>query len=1311
MKNEVIIVFFVLLVLSTMPIYAQSNPHTITNSIGCLDCHAMHTSNIIPRGEVQENLCKSCHCPGGQAATMDKVKNHVVNGGATIVDCGSCHAPHSQQMTTDPHTGNTAINLKLIRGNTKKYVPQALEPAIFQNRTTDFAFNAGNSPWNGICQTCHKATSHHTNDGAGDHVHQMGLACTACHPHKEGFMPVGGCFDCHNTSQGGRRQIVESGGDFAMTSHHVSGTIQESDCSVCHYLGNHGSGTVKLKDPDSDSIVYSYSLANPAGIENFCVNCHDDNGVSRNFGGGTQPFSDGKTVPNLKNAWQISAHKLRGYSQNSGQPITCFGNGQTSGCHGNGHGSNNIKILAGSSFGSNLHDMCFRCHTDGKISNNSISGDSLANDIQQAFAMGNKHDMGGSFSIGGTNFTLQCTTCHNPHVATGKYWDASSDVTPITSPDFTDPTDNPRAMGTTVWGALASQKMNNYAGSGTYQTPSADIFAGDKLPDYVTFCQGCHASGKMPNPPTGRGGINWGEVHGLSSANVPNGGSSVPNWFACGKAKGWDGDDATGDCWPALPRGRGEQIFSRDPYSQEERIAGANFVLSCTDCHEAHGSNVSSMLRSNPNGGSGTVIWNTMCNNCHYYYSDWHAGMSCGNASCHVSQRMNDTGTNTLHSMSNGSGSGATRSFDRDLVLDMRFENNLKDSGTWRMHGAWRVTAGTYAAGKFGQAIDVSDDPVEVGTENGYWSTDDGYHGTWKYTEMKYHMTLEAWVYPTDGNASERKIFAKHTYTDGGYALVLKKMGNNYRAALMVSVNGGGTYGVWDADSNGLRGAYSSVPIPLNKWTHIGATFDTDGPDRNAGDLSVGRVRIYVNGEDVTTSYPSNTQTFCQPGPGETAIFPYSDHSNPGDSSPDNPYYKQNPWGYEGHWCASALSIGGMNWSSTGDTFIGRLDEVKIWNITKDAIYFEAVDAISSPRIAKVEGMVGRNDVTVVFSEGVYTNSNGTGNLQPADFALTDADNGRTIVSVTHTAGSATATLILSSALDSNNDINVDTIAAVNNAIYDEYGNAAETDAVAITMLSQSPVGTVTFELNEPANNIYVLDTQQVVYGTVNDPTQTLLGNGCFNGDGVNNYIEFTNNQPDLKATTAMTLEARLKPSTVDTGGNSTVQRIFAANNSFNYQMSVWRNTDPAAPATYPWGDYYQAPSNVASIAFWVRAADPHGGDNWKVALTDYTQWPIVANHWYLVKAVWNSSKPTGIPADIYVDDQGTDGNGAGELWAGYVNCTDTDQNQTRPPSRMFQSDIIVSGDGNFTIGVNPNTYANPFNGLIDWVIWKPSAN
>jgi hypothetical protein len=108
---------------------------------------------------------------------------------------------------------------------------------------------------------------------------------------------------------------------------------------------------------------------------------------------------------------------------------------------------------------------------------------------------------------------------------------------------------------------------------------------------------------------------------------------------------------------------------------------------------------------------------------------------------------------------------------------------------------------------------------------------------------------------------------------------------------------------------------------------------------------------------------------------------------------------------------------------------------------------------------------------------------------------------------------------------------------------------------------------------------------------------------------------------------------------------------------------------------------------------------------------------PIVSDHWYLVKAVWNTNKPGGIPgqyftpADIYIDDQGTDGNGAGESWGGYINCTDSDQSLKTDTAKFYTNDYITAVNSSFAIGANTSsTTTLRFNGLIDWVKWQDAV-
>lgn len=120
---------------------------------------------------------------------------------------------------------------------------------------------------------------------------------------------------------------------------------------------------------------------------------------------------------------------------------------------------------------------------------------------------------------------------------------------------------------------------------------------------------------------------------------------------------------------------------------------------------------------------------------------------------------------------------------------------------------------------------------------------------------------------------------------------------------------------------------------------------------------------------------------------------------------------------------------------------------------------------LAFPKIAWVDGQVGSNTLLVRFTEGVYGNVGAVGALVPADFTLVDADNGRSITGVTHTAGDIMAYLTLSSPLDAADDIGADTLSPATAAsIYNAAGNAAATtpatisgDAVPPSLTAQNP--------------------------------------------------------------------------------------------------------------------------------------------------------------------------------------------------------------------------------------------------------------
>ncbi|UCG49365.1 MAG: hypothetical protein JSU94_06190 [Phycisphaerales bacterium] len=375
---------------ATQTTAAAPQGHNASHGIQCVTCHA-HNNNgeFVTRNEEQKTKCTTCHRPGGAAENTSDVALHMVNGGSTTVDCGSCH---------EIHNGQTVIgsNLAWIRQNTGKYVAGALEPALFEVDPNHFAFVT--EPWNGICQSCHTTTSHHTNNAFGDHDHKKvgpdaQPDCVSCHTHGGGF-EGGSCSSCHgevqdqdpNDAVPARRAVM---GDFSLTSHHVAGGAPtDDDCGVCHYEAvdgaAHKNGLIDLRDPDTGSAItgfVQFSRQRSTDVleswvtnvqDNFCMKCHDSDAsrgsglggaAATNFSGDPlQPFSSpSRNAPDVFGSLDAGTafhHPVRTPGTNSAcnattmvspwnqdgggdhDVISCFD------CHDtNGHGSANQRAL------------------------------------------------------------------------------------------------------------------------------------------------------------------------------------------------------------------------------------------------------------------------------------------------------------------------------------------------------------------------------------------------------------------------------------------------------------------------------------------------------------------------------------------------------------------------------------------------------------------------------------------------------------------------------------------------------------------------------------------------------------------------------------------------------------------------------------------------------------------------------------------------------------------------------------------------------------------------------------------------------
>src|SRR5262249_17112296 len=135
--------------------------------------------------------------------------------------------------------------------------------------------------------------------------------------------------------------------------------------------------------------------------------------------------------------------------------------------------------------------------------------------------------------------------------------------------------------------------------------------------------------------------------------------------------------------------------------------------------------------------------------------------------------------------------------------------------------------------------------------------------------------TVEAWVYPTGGAGNFRQIVNKWNLFGSGLKSYVFQLLPDGRADFSACSDG---------DDGNATGVESTNTIRLNQWTHIAGTYDG------------AMLSIYVNGQyQASSAYPYG----IFPGTGDLGI---------------------------------GGTVGGSSPGQVGYTFVGKLDEVSLYN-------------------------------------------------------------------------------------------------------------------------------------------------------------------------------------------------------------------------------------------------------------------------------------------------------------------------------------------------------------------------------------------
>jgi hypothetical protein len=256
-------------------------------------------------------------------------------------------------------------------------------------------------------------------------------------------------------------------------------------------------------------------------------------------------------------------------------------------------------------------NFCFYCHNDStgqQVRNQDYSSTfgggtngSGPQSILEAFNQASYHNLYDIWNFLNNDQTYAgwfatrgnpCSACHNSHLAK-RNWDSTQPGFPLLSAI------SMPGMADNLWGEteVMSAHIDYEAPYALLNSSREPAGVGDpdgaKTPDYIAFCISCHNSDNTI----------WSTALDRELTKI-----------------NWNTTQPQDDKHGALPRD-GTDLF-REPYAAAA-VSKTNFILSCLDCHEPHGSENSMLLRRRINGENlegaiaSTDAMSYACKRCH----------------------------------------------------------------------------------------------------------------------------------------------------------------------------------------------------------------------------------------------------------------------------------------------------------------------------------------------------------------------------------------------------------------------------------------------------------------------------------------------------------------------------------------------------------------------------------------------------------------------------------------------------------------------------------------------------------------------